>query len=368
MRSHRLTRSCLHHKKRIVGTFVILFVVVYLFKISIILAIRDLIYLLRPIWDRPPNIPENLIAHYYAPGIPPEKLCKAHNWTIRNLPDIPRVFDVFIFSIELDLLEIRLKELWSVVDKFVLVEADKTFTGKPKRLYFKENRERFEWAKEKLVYYTVTSLYSNPTKDFQNEAKLRGYMTGFVNQEHPDPGDLIIIGDIDELPYAHTIQLLKSCEGYSQELHLEMNNYLYSFEFLLKTTNWKPHVAIYDPNSFWYHHGKYKSSYRLADAGWHCSFCFRYISDFIFKMTSYSHSDRVTSKRLLDESEIQRKICEGLDIFDMLPEAYTYKELISQMGSVPKRQSTIGIPQHILENLEKFSFLLPGGCTRDKNT
>ncbi|MES2287671.1 MAG: hypothetical protein V4547_18390 [Bacteroidota bacterium] len=364
MRHRRLAKFSFNHKKKIAGIFVISFLVFYLFQNTILLGIRDLIYLLRPIWDRPPNIPENSITHYYSPGIPPEKLCKAHNWTTRNLSDIPRVFDVFIFSIELDLLEIRLKELWSVVDKFVLVEADKTFTGKPKRLYFNENRERFEWAKEKLIHHAVTSLYSKPKKDFQNEAKLRGYMTGFVNQEHPDPGDLIIVGDIDELPYRHTIQLLKTCKGYSQELHLEMNNYLYSFEFPLRTTYWRPHVAIYDPNNFWYHHGKCKGSYQLADSGWHCSFCFRYLSDFIFKMTSYSHSDRVTRKRLLDEREIQGKICEGLDIFDMLPEAYTYKELISQMGSVPRRKSTIGIPQHIVENMDKFSFLLPGGCTR----
>ena len=54
------------------------------------------------------------------------------------------VYDCFIFYNELDLLEIRLKTLDSVVDHFVLVEATKTHRGKDKPLYFEENKERFK--------------------------------------------------------------------------------------------------------------------------------------------------------------------------------------------------------------------------------
>ncbi len=43
---------------------------------------------------------------------------------------IPKVYDCFTFFNELELLEIRLNELSSVVDKLVLVEATKTFQGK----------------------------------------------------------------------------------------------------------------------------------------------------------------------------------------------------------------------------------------------
>jgi beta-1,4-mannosyl-glycoprotein beta-1,4-N-acetylglucosaminyltransferase len=39
------------------------------------------------------------------------------------------VFDAILFSNEMDMLEIRLRELYDVVDKFVIVESDHTFTG-----------------------------------------------------------------------------------------------------------------------------------------------------------------------------------------------------------------------------------------------
>ena len=38
-----------------------------------------------------------------------------------------KVYDCFSFYNEFDILEIRLQELWDVVDYFVLVEADTTF-------------------------------------------------------------------------------------------------------------------------------------------------------------------------------------------------------------------------------------------------
>jgi len=43
-----------------------------------------------------------------------------------------KIFDCFLFFNELELLELRLMTLHDVVDYFVLVEANKTFTDKPK--------------------------------------------------------------------------------------------------------------------------------------------------------------------------------------------------------------------------------------------
>jgi hypothetical protein len=53
------------------------------------------------------------------------------------------IYDCFPFFNELELLEVRLNELDGLVDKFVLVEATRTFAGQPKSLYFAENRDRF---------------------------------------------------------------------------------------------------------------------------------------------------------------------------------------------------------------------------------
>ena len=63
-----------------------------------------------------------------------------------------KFYDCFLFNNELDLLEIRLKYLWDVVDTFVIVEADTTFAGEEKPLHFKENKERFKWAESKIKH------------------------------------------------------------------------------------------------------------------------------------------------------------------------------------------------------------------------
>ncbi len=49
-----------------------------------------------------------------------------------------KVYDCFTFYNEFELLELRLRALWDVVDYFVLVEADRTHTNKPKPFYFYE--------------------------------------------------------------------------------------------------------------------------------------------------------------------------------------------------------------------------------------
>ena len=56
-----------------------------------------------------------------------------------------KVYDGFMFFNELDLLEIRLRELYDVVDTFVVVEATVTFSGHPRELVFEANRQRFRY-------------------------------------------------------------------------------------------------------------------------------------------------------------------------------------------------------------------------------
>ena len=62
------------------------------------------------------------------------------------------IYDCFVFNDELELLEMRLMELYHIVDKFVLCEREHTFTGKPKPLHYADNREMFKpWA-DKIVH------------------------------------------------------------------------------------------------------------------------------------------------------------------------------------------------------------------------
>ncbi|KAG0584131.1 hypothetical protein KC19_3G187500 [Ceratodon purpureus] len=322
---------------------------------------RTITYFLRPIWDTPPK-PFQIIPHYYAEGMPMSQLCKIHGWTQRETPR--RVFDAVIFSNEVDILEIRMRELMPFVTKFLIMESNATFTGHRKPLFFKENQSRYEFAQSKLQHFFLPSRPHNPNEDpFINEHHQRQAMERSLVLAGMKDGDLLITADVDEIPSAHTIRLLQNCDGYPAIMHLQLRNYIYSFEFLVDHSSWRSSVQIFNKD-IQYKHVR-KTDHLLADAGWHCSFCFRHIRDFVFKMQAYSHADRVRYSSFLIPERIQGIICRGSDIFDMLPEEFTFKELIGKMGAIARSFSGVFLPQNLLENAESFKFLLPGNCIRE---
>jgi beta-1,4-mannosyl-glycoprotein beta-1,4-N-acetylglucosaminyltransferase len=229
-------------------------------------------------------------------------------------------------SSELDLLEIRLNELDSVVDNFFIIESNTTFTGLPKPTYFADNKDRFAKFAHKIVY---TFIPGYPLTDGQTawavEASTRDAMTSslksHIREHSSDTTTLILMSDIDEIPASHTISLLKACD-FGKSVHLQLRNYLYSFEWYIGPSSWRASVHSFNGETY-YRHSK-SSEYALADSGWHCSFCFRTIPEYVAKMRGYSHSDRIGGNQaLLEPARIQDTICQGKDMFDMLPEAYS---------------------------------------------
>ncbi|CAA6659561.1 unnamed protein product [Spirodela intermedia] len=135
--------------------------------------------------------------------------------------------------------------------------------------------------------------------------------------------------------------------------------------FFLDMESWRASVHRYRSGETRYVHFR-QSDELLADAGWHCSFCFRRISEFVFKMKAYSHVDRVKFSYYLDPGRIQRIICQGLDLFDMFPEEYTFREIISKLGPIPRSFSAVHLPGYLIQNVDKFRYLLPGNCQREE--
>lgn len=113
------------------------------------------------------------------------------------------IYDCFAFFNEMDLLEIRLNTLNDVVDRFVLVEATRTFQKKEKPLFFEENKERFKPFLHKIEhvvvdrYPTFFSKWRVPkTWDYDDHQK-EGILHGLKNAK---PDDVIIVSDVDEIP------------------------------------------------------------------------------------------------------------------------------------------------------------------------
>jgi len=336
--------------------------------------VRDVAYITRPWWDRSDETPKQVIAHYDTNevGAHSGELCGLHGWLPSPKDAKPsRIFDAFLVSTELDLLEIRLHELIDVVDFFLILEATRSFSGDLRpTLDFAEARadpydHRFAFAEHKIRYTLVDDLVPSPfPSPFTNEATMRNHMETLLLQSGVKEGDIVLMSDVDEIPSARTVQLLQACgEGWPSPLHLNMRNYRFSFEFPMADAGyWRPKAVRWHPGEK-YTHGK-ASDVMLADAGWHCSWCFRYIEDMQFKMKGYSHNDRVKGDYQLLPERITKHTCGGSDIFDMFPEAYSFHNLYVESGGVQKATSFMNIPDYLILNADRFSFLLPGGCAR----
>ncbi|KAF8408319.1 hypothetical protein HHK36_007468 [Tetracentron sinense] len=342
-------------------TYMLLFVIVPTCIFGVYLHGQKISYFLRPLWESPPK-PFHDIPHYYHENVSMENLCKLHGWGIRESPR--RVFDAVLFSNELDILTIRWNELYPYITQFVLLESNSTFTGLPKPLVFATHQDQFKFIKPRLTYGTVGGRFRKGENPFVEEAYQRVALDQLLKIAGISDDDLLIMSDVDEIPSSHTINLLRWCDDVPPILHLRLNNYLYSFEFLVDNKSWRASVHRYQTGKTRYAHYRQTDDI-LADAGWHCSFCFRRISEFIFKMKAYSHFDRVRFSHYLHHKRIQDVICTGADLFDMLPEEYTFKEIIGKLGPIPPSYSAVHLPAYLLKNADQYKFLLPGNCRRE---
>ncbi|CAO3572660.1 unnamed protein product [Mortierella alpina] len=174
------------------------------FAISLLLLINifpyvfiDFVYLIRPLWDKEILKWDEIMVHYYSEGLTMEERCHAHGWTVTPPPPDgtpkAKVYDAVIFSVELDMLELRMRELLDVVDHFVVLESTHTFTGHEKELVFANNRKRFDFAADKIIYKAVPLGPLPPGQEpWFNEGAMRNQMTFLLRELGVRVGDHLI--------------------------------------------------------------------------------------------------------------------------------------------------------------------------------
>ena len=130
------------------------------------------------------------------------------------------IYDCFPFFNELDVLDIRLNTLNDVVDKFVLVEAAFTHTGKPKELIFEANKERFSAFLGKIIHIKLTEKPEPPPGGTEREQ--RWFLENFQRNQiiqglvSARPDDTIMISDCDEIPDPAIVERLPKIGGISR--------------------------------------------------------------------------------------------------------------------------------------------------------
>lgn len=137
-----------------------------------------------------------------------------------------RVFDCFPFFNELDVLDIRLAELDPLVDHFVIVEATRTFTAKPKPLYFADNRARYQRYAAKIIHVVVDDIPLDAPTHWAREAHQREAIMRGLTEAKPD--DIIVISDCDEIPKPAVLQRTLQFHGLSRRIvAFWCDNYFY---------------------------------------------------------------------------------------------------------------------------------------------
>jgi len=129
------------------------------------------------------------------------------------------VIDVITYNGEKDLFDIRYNVLKDCVDEFIVVEFDKTFSGKDKPYYFEEIKDRYDKVRFCKVGEEVYGKYRDLAISSPNTEYGRGaehWIREFCQKEsikdcltHLKDEDIVFIGDCDEI-WAITEDLIKT--------------------------------------------------------------------------------------------------------------------------------------------------------------
>jgi beta-1,4-mannosyl-glycoprotein beta-1,4-N-acetylglucosaminyltransferase len=206
------------------------------------------------------------------------------------------VYDCCMFFNENDLYEIRLNQHWNFVDKFIVVEAGETHTGRKKPLYF--DHARFAKYASKLEYRNfdnfADAMASNPElvmepaqiaghnlEDWGRDHFQYNYILKVLNEINAQDTDIVFLSCCDEMireeAFKTAVDTLKTSpiEYPIFMFHLD----LYAYKFNLFYQKWNDHVSAnltefinfkrYLPA---YMRDRYVCDYKISNGGWHFTF------------------------------------------------------------------------------------------------
>lgn len=122
------------------------------------------------------------------------------------------VIDTFTYNGETAILKLHLSILTNYVDKFVIVEASKTFTGQDKPLYFFRDQRYFKEWWHKIEYYPITE-WDDPqlwqqaiespntagAEHWKREFYIKESIQKALKKANVQDDDTVFIGDVDEI-------------------------------------------------------------------------------------------------------------------------------------------------------------------------
>ena len=296
-----------------------------------------------------------------------------------------KIYDCFPFYNEFELLELRLKALWDVVDVFVIVEADKTHTNKPKPFYFWEGQDEFKEFFPKIRHLPVEmTMPYNGVGDWSIENAQRDAI--IYGLDDADPDDLIMISDADEIPAPDILHHLNDFklitlkavvpiignkqQTFPAQLLMSTNEYLeigplaliqkfhYYYFDLLSDLSWMGTVLVKRKNLTSPQEMRVSKNILLcADGGHHFSYMGG-VDRVINKMTSIVDGNEIvvnSGGKLIDRAHVEQSIAQGTDVYNRKDDtAVEFTAFDARSIKLPHVDEFLKKYPHFLREPEKY--------------
>ena len=271
------------------------------------------------------------------------------------------IVDSFPFFEEFDLLEVRFTILDPVVDRFVIVEGTRTFSGRPKALRFPEAKERYAKWWNKIDYIAVDDWPETDDpwiiENYQRNALARSWAK-------LADSDVIISSDLDEIPHPDVVRKYASMKGVKWFAQLDCRNFFNAQR--VKAPIWMGGSRMLTYGEFKklgelrkFKYNKFgpreinegatavklrrmRDVILLPNGGWHFSFLGG-VDAIIRKIQAYSHQER-NAPEFLDRERLTRALAEGRTVSGNALRFAPLEEL--------------GLPKSALDVIRKFPDLI----------
>jgi beta-1,4-mannosyl-glycoprotein beta-1,4-N-acetylglucosaminyltransferase len=274
-----------------------------------------------------------------------------------------KIFDTFTFFNELDLLELRMNILGDVVDYFVINEANITFTGKEKPLYYYENRERFKKWEHKIIHHVTVDNNETLEKYWEgvpyhrsmieeNIYKLPMYYQRacfhkdsaiYALLDHAQDDDIILTGDADEIANPEVIKAIN--EWFDPGNHYVLKGPVYYYYLnLLCEKEWVgtrvSTMKMLKSMSVDKLRQSHQDAWKVEDGSWHWSF-FGDADTVRAKMDAYEHQENNLPEF---RDSMEDRIENGIDPFGR---DYLYSPQVVPIDDT--------FPEYIIQNQDKLA-------------
>lgn len=245
------------------------------------------------------------------------------------------IYDCFTLFNELDLLEIRLSILDEHVDMFVLCESVETFSGKPKPLYYEENKERFAKWNHKMLHLVTPHIETENAfeRHYLCYETMEKALASYCKSE-----DVVYFSDLDEIWKPQQVD---------DEIHsLKQQNRCYYLN-MRSSEEWVGTLVSKFKNIEPGYNKKYRSVKPniLKDGGWH--------------FTNIGGPDQIRRKlEAYDHTEFNREdIKSNIELSVELGQDYVGRSVDWQGKPFEFWVDEVDLPKYLLDNKEKYAHL-----------